>query len=128
MKIKIATLSLITLIAVVFGLTGCGKHPSTPEEVASAWGEAIAAGDLTEANEYTTTETQMANGILITVVQEDKAGKSKGQIHEGLYNGLKNLKVTKSAVSGDTAVLHTNVKDITITLKKVDGTWLVVNM
>ena len=62
-----AMLSALLLAAGLVFITGC----DSPERAFKAWKSAIAKGDVTTANKYTTANGQMVNALLAAALKDD---------------------------------------------------------
>lgn len=97
--------------------SGCGGNPSSPEDVAASYADALLNGDLKKANKLSTARTESANAFLITMISQQKEQNPDEVKAVG--------KVKETVVDGDKATVYFEDGTSSVTLVKVDGDWKV---
>jgi len=111
---------------VAFGLLLMGCSDS-PQKVAKNWLQAIANGDVSEANKYSTENTHALNSLFVTMLKkaEDNDKDQFKDKDEKIKEGLKKFDDARVEIDGDTARIYNDDEDKPMILKKVDGDWKV---
>lgn len=113
-KCFVAMLAILSL----FIMTGCGG--GSPKKVAEKWLNAMMNGDVKAANAVSTAKTHEFNARAIERSKEDSESLEK----------IKKSKITyEEKIDGDKAIVtvtsDAEKEEMTITLVKQDGKWLV---
>lgn len=112
MKHKKTLLALVASLGFLFA-AGCGGN--APEDVAKDYLDALVAGDVKKANSLSTERTAAANGLLISMIEQQKKQNPDAVKEIG--------KVKEVKIDGDKAKVYFEGDGNALDLVKVDGEW-----
>lgn len=116
MKYKKTFLALIASLGLLFA-AGCGGNPTTPEDVAKCYVEALLDGDVKKADKLSTERTAKVNGMFSSMIKQQKEQNPDQFKDAG--------KIKSVDVDGDKATVYFEGDNGSLTLVKVDGAWKV---
>ena len=111
---------VLAALSVLFVCAGCSE---TPQEVAVKWAQAIAAGDVKSADEYSTGKTYPVNAVLCALMSSKQP--EAVALAEQFRAGIANYASAEVAIDGDVAMLTVAGEKKKLVLRKVDGVWKV---
>jgi len=111
---------VLAALSVLFVCAGCSE---TPREVAVKWAQAIAAGDVKSADEYSTGKTYPVNAVLCALMSSKQP--EAVALAEQFRAGIANYASAEVAIDGDVATLTVAGEKTRLILRRVDGAWKV---
>ena len=114
---------LSVVLAALGALLVCAGCSDTPRNVAVKWAQAVSAGDVKIANEYSTGKTYPVNAVLCALMRSRQP--EAVALADKFRAGIAGFAAAAETIDGDVATLVMADGGEKLTLRRVDGAWKV---